>query len=35
MIDIYYGADQVQWNLWKKATFDIDFSGWCGKMAVL
>ena len=25
----------LQWNLCKKATFEIDFSGWCGKVAVL
>ena len=25
----------VQLNLFKKATFKIDFSGWCGKVAPL
>ena len=30
-----YCSVVIQWNLWKKATFETDFRGWCGKVAVL
>ena len=26
---------ELQWNLCKQTTFEIDFSSWCEKMAVL